>query len=251
MKEWILLHLMLCSFGLFITKASAQALRPDTGLINAAVSKANTLYTKAIGEQLPLNNGPEYYFYNPLQFKGSAYFMDATYTSGSVYYDDAEYKNVSLLYDLYKDQLVSVLFDQYSKYGLLNERVQNFDLLGHHFININADSLIKNTVLKTGYYDELYHGNTQILCKRYKTIQNYNSTTGSQESYQYFTSAKEDFFVRKNNVYYKVGGKGELLDILKDKEKLLRQYIKANKIKFKDEGAAFANVAAYYDHTTN
>src|ERR1700761_4687765 len=166
MKKLMLLHLMLCGFGLFITNASAQAVRPDTGLLNAAVGKANARYAKATGEQLPLNNGPEYYYYNPLQFKGSAYFNDTTYTAGSVYYDGAEYKNVPLLYDLYKDQLVSLLFDQYSKYGLLTDRVQNFDLLGHHFININIDTLTKNTVLKSGYYDELYHGSTQVLCKR-------------------------------------------------------------------------------------
>jgi len=232
MKKWIYLHLKLLSLSLIILNgASGQTLRSDTTLQNA-LNNASVVYTKAIGAQLPLNNGPEYYFYNPVKFRGSAYFMDTTYTPGSVYYDGAEYKEV--------------------QYVLLNDRVQNFDLLKHHFININADTLTKNTVMTTGYYDELYHGRTEVVSKRYKTIQRYNSTTGAQEAYSYFTDTKEDFFIRKDNIYYNVAGKRELLDILKDKKKQLQQYVKGNNIKFnKDRGQALASVAAYYDHITN
>jgi hypothetical protein len=252
MKKWIYLHLKLLSLSLIILNgASGQTLRSDTTLQNA-LNNASVVYTKAIGAQLPLNNGPEYYFYNPVKFRGSAYFMDTTYTPGSVYYDGAEYKEVQLLYDLNKGQLAAILYDQNLKYVLLNDRVQNFDLLKHHFININADTLTKNTVMTSGYYDELYHGRTEVVSKRYKTIQRYNSTTGAQEAYSYFTETKEDFFIRKDNIYYNVAGKRELLDILKDKKKQLQQYVKGNNIKFnKDRGQALASVAAYYDHITN
>jgi hypothetical protein len=83
-------------------------------------------------------------------------------------------------------------------------------------------------------------------------IQNYNSTSGIQEAYNFFTETKEEFYVRKDNVYYKVAGKGALLDILKDRKKQLQQYIKTNKIKFNnDPGRALANIAGYYDHITN
>ncbi len=227
----------------------------DTTILQAAFSNANAVYTKVIGQQLPLNNGPEYNFYNPLKIRSSAYFMDTTFTTGSVYYDGAEYNDVKLLYDIYKDQLVTILFDQYSKYGLITGRVKNFDLLGHHFININADTLTNNTVnavIKTGYYDELYHGRTQALSKRYKIIQNYTSNTGAQEAYSYFTDTKEDFFIRKDYIYYSINGQRELLNILKDRKKQLQQYIKTNKIKFnKTPGPALAAIAGYYDQITN
>ena len=253
MKKWPRLHLILFSLGLFVFKSvSGQAISPDTTVLQAALTHVNAVYTKAIGEQLPLNNGPEYNFYNSLKIKGSAYFMEMTFTPGAVYYDGAEYKRVQLLYDLYKDQLAAVLFDQYSKYVLINDRVKYFDLSGHHFININADTLTNNTVIKTGYYDELYHGRSEALAKRFKLIQNYTSTTGAQEAYSYFTDAKESFFIRKDSVYYLVNSQRDLLDILKDKKKQLQQYIKTNKIKFNnDPGRALASIAGYYDQITN
>jgi len=167
MKNLISLPLRLCLFSLLIlNSAFAQSLKQDTSLLHFAINNANSYYTRAIGQQLPLNNGPEYNFYNPLKFKGSAYFKDTSYVRGNVYYDGAEYYGVQLLYDLFKDQLTAILFDHYSKYTLLNDRVQNFDLLGHHFININTDTLRKSTVLKAGYYDELYHGLYLLQGKR-------------------------------------------------------------------------------------
>ena len=201
---------------------------------------------------MPLNNGPEYYLYNPLAIKGSAYLGDTTFVNGNVYYDGAEYNDIPLLYDIYKDQLISVLDDKTSKYVLLNERVKQFDLQQQHFINIDADTLNNNTVIKTGYYDQLYKGRLEILSKKYKKIENYTSTTGAQEAYSFFTDTKEDFFIEKNNVYYKVTGKSSLLNILKDKRRELQQYISANKIKFnKAPGQALVSIATYYDHITN
>ncbi len=253
MKKWIVVYLKLFGLILFaLQSASGQAINADTTLLHAAVNNANSVYTRAIGQQLPLNNGPEYNFYNPLKIRGSAYFMDATFTPGSVFYDGAEYSGVQLLYDIYKDHLVAVLFDQYSKYVLITDRVQNFDLLGHHFININADTLAKNTVITSGYYDEVYHGRLEALSKKYKLIQNYASTTGELEAYSFFTPTKEDFFIRKDNIYYKVASQGDVLEVLKDKKKQLQQYIKTNKLKFrKDPGGALAGIAGYYDHITN
>jgi hypothetical protein len=253
MKKWIFLHFTLFSTSFFILKsASAQTAVKDTGLLQAAISNAGAVYTKAIGQQSPLNNGPEYYFYNPIEIRGSAYFMDGVFTPGNVYYDGAEFKGVQLLYDLNKDQLAAVLYNHFSQYVLVNDRVQYFDLLGHHFINIDADTLAKNTPLKTGYYDELYNGRSRVLVKRYKLVNSYTSTTGQQEAYSFFTEVKQDLFIRKDNVYYKVGGQGTLLDVLKDRKKELQQYIKTNKIKYKaDPERALAGIAAYYDSLTN
>jgi hypothetical protein len=253
MKKWIYMLLKLCFLSLVILKsASGQTVSLDTNQLQAAVKNVNAYYTKAIGEQLPLYNGPEYYFYNPSEIRGSAYFMETTFTPGAVYYDGTAYTGVQLLYDIYKDQLVSVLRDQNTKYVLLRDRVQNFDLLDHHFININADTLMGNTVIKTGYYDELYHGKAQVLSRRYKTIQNYTSTTGALEAYNFFTATKEDFFIRKNNTYYQVASRGEILDVLRDRKKQIGQYIKTNNIKFnKDRGRALVSIATYYDRITN
>ncbi len=253
MEKWIYLQLKLCCISFLILKtASAQTVSADTGVYPAALSKANAVYAIAIGTQLPLNNGPEYYFYNPLEIRGSAYFMELPFTNGDVYYDGAEYRGVQLLYDLYKDEVAALLYDHFNKYVLIKSRVSNFDLTGHHFVNISTDSLPANTVLKGGYYDELYHGRTQVVSKRYKVIQNYQSNGGIMEAYNFFTDTKEDFYIRKGGVYYPISGQGALLDVFKDHKKELRQYIKLNKLKFgRDPHGFLASIAAYYDRITN
>jgi hypothetical protein len=256
--KWTNINFKLFSFGTvvlmsaFMPNVFGQSIKYDTTVLQAALNNANAQYTRAVDEQLPLYNGPEYYFYNPLKIKGSAYFMEMGYTIGDVYYDGAEYRGIQLLYDIYKDQLVSLLYDQNTKYVLLNDGVRNFDLLGHHFININADTLPAKSVMKTGYYELLYRGKTEGLSKRYKEIQVYQSSSGVLEAYNYFTDTKEDFFIRKDKTYYKITSQGVLLDILKDRKKQLQQYIRANKIKFnKDPGRALSSIAGYYDTITN
>ena len=77
-----------------------QTAAVDSSSQLVALYNAKAVYVKAIDEQLPLYNGPEYYFYNPSDIRGSAYFMDATFANGNVYYDDEEYKGVQLLYDI-------------------------------------------------------------------------------------------------------------------------------------------------------
>jgi hypothetical protein len=249
MRRWICLVFSLSL--VVLSSASAQTTALDTNFRQAALTLANARYTSAIGPQLPLYNGQEYNFYNPAQFKGSAYFMETLLTPGTVYYDGAEYRGVQLLYDLYTDQLITVMPDQYTKFTLIGDRVQYFDLLEHHFIYVNVDSLA-NTVIKTGYYEELYHGRSEALSKRYKNVQNYQSTTGAQEAYNYFTDTKEEFFIRKDVSYHHVTSQGELLNLLKDHKKQLQQYIKTNKLKFnKTPAASLAAIAAYYDHITN
>ncbi|MEO6851130.1 MAG: hypothetical protein ABI203_05110, partial [Mucilaginibacter sp.] len=226
MKKHIFPHILLCALILLaLNNASAQTPGLDSSSQQVALNNAKAFYAKTIDQQLPLYNGPEYYFYNPIELKGSAYFLDATFTPGNVFYDGAEYSGAPLLYDLYTDQLVSILYNHFSKYVLLNPWVQNFDLSGHHFINIDADTLSKNELIKTGYYDELYHGRSQVLAKRYKTIKTYSTTTGTAEAYSLFSAAKEDLFIKKDNVYYKADSEGQLLSVLKDKKKLLQQYI--------------------------
>ncbi|HEY2580309.1 MAG TPA: hypothetical protein VGI43_00795 [Mucilaginibacter sp.] len=217
-----------------------------------AINATNNVFNKAIGQESSLYNGPKYYFYNPLKVRGFAYFQDTIASPGNVYYDGVQHKGVELFYDLYKDDLITVLFDKNTYFSLLKEDVQNFDLLDHHFININADTLTNNSVIKSGYYDELYHGRSQVLVKITKVIEPVQISIGTPDAYSIFSKPIQEFFIRKNNVYYNINSEGELLDILKDRKKQLKNYLRANKIKFrKKPGPVLASVAAYYDSLSN
>jgi hypothetical protein len=251
MRRTIYLSLILCFISIIYSKkAIAQATTGDSSSQQSSFKNAVTLYHTSLGEQSPLYNGPEYYFYDPI-YKGNAYFLDVNaFTKGSVFYYGVLYTDVPMIYDLYSDQLVVLLYNHFSKFSLIKERVGYFDFLDHHFVNINADSLSNNPGnLKSGFYDEIYKGKSAVLVKRSKSIQ--TNTGGTLGAESYFSPAK-DFFLRKGNGYYSFGGQGSLLDILKDKKKEIEQFIKTNKIKYRrDPEDAMVKIVSYYDHLTN
>jgi len=230
------------------SKCLAQAAPGDSSSQQNAFNNAITLYKTSIGNQSPLYNGKEYYFYDPL-IKGTAYFMDIKgFTPGSVNFDRGFYDNVPMLYDLYIDEVVVLLYNNFSKFTLVKQKLKSFDFLGHHFININADTININSGTRSGFYDELYHGKISVLIKRTKNIQN---STGGSGVERYF-NAITDLYLKKDNTYYSVTGQSSLINILKNKRKELQQYIKSNQIKFRDNPEqAIVEIATYYDHLTN
>lgn len=228
-----------------ITKQTqAQTTSTDTSGQHLAMARITDAYNVAIGQQSRLYNGPEYEAYNPT-IRGNAYFQDIDkFSPGTVTYDGLFFKDVPIMYDLNKDVVVVLLYNKFSMYTLLNERVERFDLLNHHFINIMSDSLHTNTGIDAGFYDELYHGNIVVLAKYSKSIQ---TTSVSNTLESYFSSSK-NFYLKKGNNYYSISGQGALLDILKDKKKELKQYIKTNKIKYRKAPAeAMVAIAGRYD----
>jgi len=204
------------------------------------------LFNKAVTEQSRLYNGPAYI---PYDFKSvtNANFQDTTaFNNGSINYDGIVYTNVPLKYDLYRDLLVSRLGNGILSYSFISEKVYAFDLLGHHFIRLQADSL--NKQMDVVFYDELYYKKLQLLARRSKSLQQ-ETTAGVLEK----TFVKEtDYFLKKGNIFYNVNSQGKFFDVLKDKKKELKQYLKDNKISFSDNRErAMVILAAYYDHLTN
>jgi hypothetical protein len=249
MRKCTCLALLACLISVIACKTSfAQVAPGDSSSQQNAFNNAVILYSTSIGDQSPFYNGPEYFFYDPT-IKGNAYFMDMNaFKPGSVYYAGGYYAGVPMLYDLYSDEVAVLLYNHFTKFSLIKQKVKSFDFLDHHFVNINADSLNNGSGIKSGYYDELYNGKTEVLVKRSKSIQ---TITGTSTLERYFNPSR-DFYIRKNNVYYSVSSQGSLINVFKDKKRELQQYVKANQIKFRrDPEEAMVKVAAYYDHLTN
>ncbi|HEY8930168.1 MAG TPA: hypothetical protein VIM55_13295 [Mucilaginibacter sp.] len=227
----------------------AQAPVSDSSSQQNALNNAVALYNSSIGIQAPLFSGVEYNFHDP-HIKGNAYYLDINgFSAGTVYYDGLLYNKVSLLYDLFTDDLVVLLPNRVSKFVAIKERVKWFNYQGGHFININTDTLANNTVLKSGYYLQIYSGRSEVLGRYEKTMQtSTNSTTGVEN---YFSQTK-DFYLRKNNVYYRVNSKGALQDVLKDKKKELKKFMNANNIQYRENPEdALLKIATWYDHLSN
>lgn len=246
MRKPISLTLSFCLFCVFaFNSIFAQSKPVDSTSQQHAFNNAINQFYASQGNQSPLFNGSEYYFYDP-RIKGTAYFMDVNaFTNGTVLYDGVWYYNVQMLYDIFKDQVVVLLFNNFSKLSLVNEKVQSFDFLDHHFKNINSDTIANKAELKSGIYDELYNGKTEILVRREKNIQTSSGGLSGPESY---FNAYKNYFLKKGKNYFSFSGQGSLLDLLKDKKKELQAYIKSSNLKFrKDPEEAMVKIANYYD----
>jgi len=247
MKKRILRISILCFSGAFFTGTSfAQTAAADS--VDLKMASAN--FYKAIGQGSRLYNGHEYQSYD-FQIKNNALFpYDAkTWAIGEVDYDGVTYQGVPMMYDINKDALVVQLFNHFSMFTLLSERVHDFSFSGHHFIRIDADHIQDDKAdLANGFYDQLYVGKIEILAKRRKTLQNsINAAT-----VETFFSETNDYYLKKGLMYYKIGSKGSILKLLKDKKNELQKYLKQNDIRYGDNPEfAMVKIASYYDQITN
>jgi len=237
-----------CCLLLFTSIKCLAQLPADSVSRDQLIENTIVAFNSAIGEQARLYNGPEYDIYEPF-IKGNAYFNDnKEFVTGNVEYDGFKFKDASMLYDMHKDVLVVLSANKVSKIALIKERLSNFDMAGHHFVNINADTLAKSSNIASGIYDELYGGKSRVLVKRRKNLQEAGNLSGAIETY--FNSLKETFLLH-NGVYTSVGSKGSVLDVFKDKKEELRRYIKSDNIDFKkNQELAITMVATYYDRLT-
>jgi hypothetical protein len=236
----------------FIGESFGQAALNDSSYLQTTIAQTVSGFYKSIGEQSRLYDGHEYLPYDP-HIKGNALFpYDAQgWEPGEVAYDGILYKNVPMMYDVYKDALVVLLYNKFTMYTLLKTRVHDFSFSNHHFVRLDADSISNDkSGIVSGYYDQLYSGKIEVLARRSKSIQNSsNSVVLTPETF--FTST-DDYYLRKGNTYYKIGSKGAILGVLKDKKSELQQYLRSNKIKYgANPEDAMAKMAAYYDHLTN
>jgi hypothetical protein len=222
----------------------AQNNLADSASTQRVIAATVNNYYNAIGDQSRLYNGPEYTFYNPI-IKGNPYLNDSpTFETGSVKYDGFEYNGVSILYDLNRDCAVILLSNKISMMRLITERIEWFNVPGHHFVYLNLD---RTTGLSPGFYDQLYNGQVELLVKRRKPLLKTSAISGTIDNY---FGASNDIYLKKGGVYKSIGSKGSILSVLKDKKKELKQYISSNNISFDDKEQAMVKVAAYYDQLT-
>lgn len=254
MKKPILKISILCFLSMtFIGKSFGQAVPNDSSYVQAAVAKNITNFYKAIGQESRLYNGHEYLPYDP-HIRGNALFPYTvqSWEYGEVNYDGIVYQNVPLMYDINKDIVVVLLYNKFSMFALTSNRVHDFSFANHHFVRIDADTLEKNDAgITTGFYDQLYDGKIEILAKRTKSLQGTTNNANSVPE-TYFLS-KDEYYLKKGNTYYNLSlSQGSILKLLKDKKSEIQQYLKSNKIRFKDDREGnMARIGAYYDHLTN
>ncbi len=223
-----------------------QMVSSDSTFVERSKGNAIAVYNSAIKDQSLLFNGVEYKGI-PEPYDGFPFFNSEYVEEGSIRYDDELYQNIPMQYDLVHDLLIVEHYDQKGYVSMIKphqSKISSFDLLGHTFINIVRDST--SGVLRDGFYDLLYDGNTKVLAKRKKNKHEDISVQMIKVSFL----EKNNYYLVKDGKYYPVKSKGSMLKVLKDQRKPLNQFASKNKVIIDFAGNrenAMVQLATYYD----
>lgn len=209
----------------------------DTAFVSSAIHHAKEIHAKRITGESLLFNGIDYAKYIPLHDE-FPYFLSDDWVSGSISYDDQLYEKAWLLYDITNDNVIIENYNFSNTIQLLKERIQFFTLEGHTFVQINHPSLSR------GFYELLYNGETRVLARHTKQIQELIRFG----EFRYIFEEKTRYYIFKNNRYYLVRNKKSVLNVLKDKkQELVRQYRKSNTNFNADRTKGIIDLAFIYD----
>lgn len=226
--------------------AIAQMDKNDSSFYRSAVLNAIKTYHESSGDQNALFNGSLYYGY-PFQFKqGNAlFFADTVLKKGSLVYDNILYNEVLLEYDNLQDLVI--VMDSLYWIQLNSKKITEFYLSGHHFVRLEKNSVNKD-IVTTGFYDVLHEGPIMVLKKDIKEIHEEPSVVEGLERSVFKSSY---YYIKKAAIIYQVKSQDELLDILTDKKKEIRQFLRSNKLKFrKDKDNTLLQAVIYYEQIT-
>jgi len=240
MPKQFFYSLLICCLSQHTTAQNAG----DTTLRENALN-AIGIYYGNLGEESPLYNGSEYIEYAYTLQEGHPFFQTTNFVNGNINLDGMIFRDVPMLYDIVKDQLIILDFQKVYKINLPADKIQQFFLLDHLFIRLVRDS---SAQIKTGFYDQLHNGKIALFAKREKRVmEKYSNIQISK-----VVISQDNYYVRKNGIYYGVRNKSSLLSVLKNKRKDVQQYWKSNHIKFKREPErAMIMAVRYYDQITN
>jgi hypothetical protein len=225
--------------------AFSQSAPTDSVLLQQSVQQVSNHYRTEMHLHSHLYNGSEYVEYDHY-IDGHQYFGSDEWEDGVIHYDGALYREVPLLYDVKLDQVITENLAGPLRIRLVSEKVRYFTLLNHTFVRIVADSTQQGGV-RTGFYDQLYDGNVQVLAKRVKLIHE-QITSGRVERNFY---SRDRHYIRKAGQFYPVKRKGSVLSVFDDRKKELQKFLREQKIRYKQNPeAAMVQLARQYDALT-
>jgi len=226
-------------FCVMVYSCIAQA--GDTTDYAMAINNAAANYHQFLKPETGLYNGREYYDYSPTIKDGNPFFLSTKFNTGSIIYDGVLYQNVPILYDLVTSDVIITDSNYFYRIKLNGERVSSFSVLQHTFIKLDEDS---NAVIKPGFYDLLYNGQTKLYKKHVKRVQESVTNEGVRK----YIVESIDYYVLKEGAYYQVSSKNDLLAVLKEKKKELNAFIKKNKLDTRNKkDESFVALVTYYE----
>jgi hypothetical protein len=173
---------------------------------------------------------------------GDQFFLTNTFLKGSVTFNGQRFNDLDLMYDICNDELI-LRIDSYPVISMNKEMVDSFGLVfenrNYNIINAGTDT----TNILRGYVNVLYNGPSKLYVKYIKKLQ------------PLAVDGRYDLFYQENHIYVKrgneivdVSGKRRLLNLIEDKKKEIRYYMKNERLKIsRKDPNTFIPVLKYYD----
>lgn len=222
MKYWQVLFLLLCCL------ISEACLAGDSLPVNKN-HRLQKSYLLPGDENSPLFTGSEYEPCHYLLNEGIPFFQTKDWIKGTLNYQHIQYTGVGLKYDMVQEKLLTLYSDSTTELALVMEKVNSFDLGGHHFVHMRFPASA-GEVPPEGIYDQLYNGGLSILVKRQSFIE--ESIVNS--ALLHTVTSLNRYYLFQRGIYKEFSGKKNLLDLLtlsrrKANSCLRRQQLRFNK----------------------
>jgi hypothetical protein len=230
---------LLLSVGalLGLYRADAQVVAAsDSSQLTLAVQAARQRYLAAAPESR-LVNGVAYANNRPSYVTGRPYFLSSDPQPGTLDYDGQHFAEVPLLYEQVLDQVLLYGPAQAGPLQLIRQQVQAFELAGHRFVRLPADSA---GVLAEGFYDLVVDGPARLLVKRGKKLEAATGGYNLKGEYEEVTR----FFLQRRTHFYELRTPKQALALLADRKAEMQAYARGNRFDSK-EAALTALVRQY------
>jgi hypothetical protein len=173
---------------------------------------------------------------------GDQFFLENTFIKGSVTFNGQRFNNLDLQYDITNDELL-LSIESYPVIIMNKEMVDSFSLVfgnrNYHIINTGTDT---SDILR-GYVNVLYNGPSALYVKYMKKIQ----PLAVDGRYDLFYE-EHRIYLRKGSETVPVAGKRKLLNLMEDKKKEIRHYLRTSRLKLiQKDPNTFIPVLKYYD----
>lgn len=176
--------------------------------------------------QSGIYNGREYIDYTRLLKEGHAFFDTTVALIGSVRYNQVNYEGILLMVDLIGEELIVRHFNNVFLIQLVKDKVEWFNIKGHHFVHLRGDKGVS-----PGFYDRIYDGqNLKVHVRRKKVIQEVIEGMRIEK----IVHPDDRYYIEKDGQFHAVRSKSSVMKLLGNKTKL-RQSLRQHKIRFKKD----------------
>lgn len=191
-------------------------------------------FDKSIGiESLDIKNGLLHLNFDKTANNNNRYYISNDFKIGTVNYNNQDYYDLFLKYDIYTDELILKPYDKSSttQINLIKENITFFKIGEQKFVNLNQAK-----PFKTGYYEETSIGKNIFLYTKYYKEKN-KVIKDNFSSIEY--SQKNEFLLLKENKFYWVNEKNQIIKLYPDSKKNINNFYFSNKALKKNDNVLF------------